>query len=339
MSISYLRGQADERGNLVQQNLKEDLAPSLPITPSFPSLEQAATAKHLLRSLSLPLELIETIMDFAEYWPSVTSRMKDSVAVLSDPRAKMTDFYSIMFTYHHWVKEFVRNRALLRSEALAFRHKSAATSSWKFRAGNHATHTVDQIGDSEQVALPARGNRPCRKVAFEIVSREDYSGYNVEEESTWFEASLGKPDREHSVDTMSSSNDDRVLNAIQEPTKPRAKVFHSMQSLWKAPMSVAKGFTPKKKVDQSRRGIETSPIILTYNKSDTKRNHHHCVAWEYDDLSGSDRESLSDGAKFVRSIEVGDRVILYARAGTDTHQSNLWMNYVASASVRIYWAV
>ena len=336
MSISYLRGQADERGTLVQQNLKEDLAPSLPITPSFPSLEQVVTTKHVLRSLSLPLELIEAIMDFAEYWPSVTSRMKDSIAVLSDSRAKMTDFYSIMFTYHHWVKEFLRNRELFRSEALGFRHKLTATSSWKMRAGNHP---LDQIGNSQPAALLTRGKRPCRKIVFDIISREDCIGYNVDEESTWFEATLGKPDREHAVDCLSSSNDGRTLNAIQELTKPRMKVFDSMQSLWKAPISVAKGFTPKKKVNQTRRGIETSPILLTYNKSDTKRNHHHCVVWEYDDLSDSDGESLSDGARFVRSIEVGDRIILYARARNDTHQSNLWMNYVACASVRVYWAV
>lgn len=339
MSISYLRRGADERGNLVRQNLKEDLAPSFPIIPSFPTLNQAVTAKHLLQSLPLPLELVETIMDFAEYWPSVTSRMKDSVAVLSDSRAKMTDFYSIMFTYHHWVKEYLRSRELFRSEALAFRHKSTVTSSWKIRAGNHVTHPLDQIGISQKVALPARGNRPCRKIVFDIVSREDCIGYNVEEESTWFEATLGKPDCEDTIDSLNSSNDGRALNAIQGPTKSRAKVFDSMQSLWKAPISVAKGFAPKRTVEQTRRGTETSPIMLTYNKTDTKRNHHHCLAWKYDDLSGSDGESLSDGAKFVRSIEVGDRIILYARAGNDTHQPTLSMNYVSSASVRIYWAV
>ncbi|KAG6988520.1 hypothetical protein G7Y79_00072g097820 [Physcia stellaris] len=339
MSISYLRARADERGDLVRQNLKEDLAPSLPIIPTFPTLEQAVTAKNLLRSLPLPLELIESIMDFAEYWPSVTSRMKDSVAVMSDPIAKKTDFYSIMFTYHHWVKEYLRSRELFQSEPVAFRHGPKATASWKMRAGSHATHSLDQIGNAQKVALPARGNRPCRKVVFDIVSREDCK--YVEEKSTWFEATLEKPECEYTVDPLSLSCD-RALNAVREQSKPRAKVFDSMQSLWKAPISVAKGFVPKRKVDPTRRGTETSPIILTYNKTDTKRNHHHCLAWKYDDLSGSDGESLSDGAKFVRSMEIGDRIILYARAENhfnDTRRFYLWMNYVASASVRIYWAV
>lgn len=40
--------------------------------------------KRMLSTLPLPLKFIETIMEFAEYWPCTYTKTKDSAAVLSD---------------------------------------------------------------------------------------------------------------------------------------------------------------------------------------------------------------------------------------------------------------
>lgn len=84
--------------NLIRQILKEDLASSDVLRPNSPTIWEALAVKRMLSTLPLNLELVETIMDFADYWPCTCTKMKDSVVVLSDDNVAIMDFYSILIT-------------------------------------------------------------------------------------------------------------------------------------------------------------------------------------------------------------------------------------------------
>lgn len=348
MSISVSRGADTDRSTLIRQNLKQDLAPTSQSLSLFPTVWDVILTKRLLNNLPLPLELIEFVMDLAEYWPSATTRMKDSVAVLSDETLKAMEFYSIMFTYHHWVKEYRKGKELLYTGALASRGSLTAGNSWRPKAKNRVSDLLEEKGASPSILLPARGKRPCRRIVFDIISREDCKGPKIEEPSTWFEATLDTPERDHNLreskpiitGSASPSIDSGNSTATQEPTRPRTAVFRSMQSVWHRPGYAAKGLATKKKNVESSRRNETSPILVAHNESSTRLNQHLQVIWNYDDPdSKTEKDGLSQGAKFVRSMEVGDSIVLYARSGSASRNAPQCMNYVASACVTIYWAV
>ena len=105
----YGPGPNGERVRLILQNLKEDLAASDGMRPSTPAIGEALAVKRMLGTLPLPLELLESIMDIAEYWPCTYTEMKEHpVAVLSDVGVLIMFFYSMISPYHHGVLETER---------------------------------------------------------------------------------------------------------------------------------------------------------------------------------------------------------------------------------------
>lgn len=94
-------GPNGERVRLIRQNLKGDLAASDGMRPSTPAIWEALVVKRMLCTLPLPLELIESIIDFAEYWPCTYTEMRESVAVLSNDPVRIMNFYSTNIACHH----------------------------------------------------------------------------------------------------------------------------------------------------------------------------------------------------------------------------------------------
>ena len=361
MSMSTLQRAVEDRRNLIRQNLKQDLAPADAARPAAPTLWEAVIAKRLLSTLPLPLELIDSIMDYAEYWPCNSTTMKDSVALLSDEQAVITDFYSIMFGYHHWVPEAVRDLVLVRTEPLPFRDPPAGKvtkTSWANRGLRNLKLRAQKPKRSGFALLPTRGHRPFRKVVFSIVSREDSRDSHAEMPSSWFEAILKKP--EHSQIPQSpgtipedlagpSTSRDVALAIKNTARRPSDVATKSFRSIWQTPSVMAerltrRGSTPKDSIDDTSTASHKSTMI-TQNDLNSKLNKHHVVTWRYDGDVGSgfpdgggDNEAIHifSGTTFVRSMEVGDSILLCARNRSPSVQC---MNYVARASVHIYWAV
>ena len=346
MSLNMLQRQDDDRRKLIVQNLKEDLAPDDNAQPTAPTAWEAVRVKHLLGVFFLPTELIDLIMDLAEYWPCTYSSMGRSVAVLNDDKAAMTDFYSVMFTYHHWVPEAVACKVLLSTAPLGYRCpvvKNGGKIPWARLSIPKPAFRYGDPHKSRYMQLPTRGSRPCRKIVFSIVSREETA--ETTPIATWFEAAIGKavPDRILPVLHPGTSGreadeeGDRTSKHISKPGKAQRNMFHSMQSLWqKEPWNRKK---PPEEITLSQPNWHT----VCRNEHPRRLNRRHIREWRYvhtnEEVEESDRGLLSSscaGADFVRSVEVGDSIILRART---SHSSSPTMNYVASASVAVYWAV
>lgn len=339
-------GPNGERVHLIRQNMKEDLAASDGMRPSSPAIWEALAVKRMLSTLSLPPELVESIMDFAEYWPCTYTSMKYSVAVLSDNDVRIIDFYSVMFTYHHWVPEAVRDRELLRTGPLGFGYP-ALKKAWKAPWSKRGTWKPDSKPRGQPIfcAIPlaTRGVRPCRKIVFSIISREERRSDAAA--ASWFDAALQKtvpgpgpignrPDPAlHSADTKDA-----------EPTTPPkapSSILNSLQSVWQYPITMAKGLVERKKPHESPLSDHLLWQSVSYNEPNSRLNKHRIIAWRYDDDSEEQADDAvhdrhHSGAKFVRSMKLGDSIILCARTRSPFASG---MTYISNASVCVYWAV
>ena len=342
-----LQRQDDDRWKLIVQNLKEDLAPDENVQPTAPTAWEAVRVKHLFGVFLLPTELIDLIMDLAEYWPCTCSSMNKSVAVVNDDKAAMMDFYSVMFTYHHWVPEAVGSKVLLSTKSMGYRSPLSKNGGKIHWARLSIPKPALKHGDphkSRYMQLPTRGIRPCRKIVFSIVSREETT--KTTPIATWFKAAIAKavPDRILPVllpkppEREADEEGDRASKHISKPIKAQRNMFHLVKSLWQ-----------KEPYNRTKPPEETTPhqpkwYTVCCNEHARRLNGRHVREWRYKDANEEELEESDSGllssscprADFVRSMEVGDSIILRARTSDSSSPS---MNYVVSASVAVYWAV
>ena len=341
--------------NLIRQNLKEDLARDHDLTPKAPTVWEALRVKRLLGTFPLPLELIELIMDFAEYWPCIGSKMRNSVAVLNSDNITLMDFNSAMFTYHHWVPEATGEHVLLTTEPLGYNCpiRKGNTGSWTSKSIQKLTLKAEPT-TKRWVQLPTRGNHPCRRIVFSIVSREDCSSRAPSSGSpmataSWFEAGRERaisPDSLPGIALAKSSLESDSgyrRGSVQSSKSPKSQpnIFRSVQALWRT-----------KKDTQREPSLTTEPRassgvdhrnehLVCRNEPATKVNMHHIIEWRYDSKEAEGPKTGLNidectGADFVKSLEVGHCVYLRAKV---LESSVPCLNYIASARVHIYWAV
>lgn len=70
-------GTMNERNEQIEQNETEATSSTSTVTPHQLSIKDVFEVKQLLfDKFDLPLELVDVVIDFAEYWPSVTSQIR-----------------------------------------------------------------------------------------------------------------------------------------------------------------------------------------------------------------------------------------------------------------------
>jgi len=212
--------------------------------------------------IGLPTELVDMIIDEAEYWPSVLTRMPRPVSAQND-----TD------------------KQCLLTPPLCYDLGSDSSFSSSFLSPK---------------LLPHRGPHPCRKIVFTIQAHDQgwggkiYSRGTYQDSYTWFDAYI--------LDG----------NAPAEPERP---------------------FTP-------------TSCRLQSNRVAVKETQRYHITWHYSDAISPDSKEASrielkegrgsetlDGSE-VRSMKLGDTVSVWARARFPG-----WVNYVKSASLRVFWAI
>ena len=356
MSIISLRGGDPDRWTLIRENLKQDLAQPDKEPAPFPTVWQAVEVKNVLSGLSLPLEIVEPIMDFAEYWPCSSTRMKDSVAVLSDGRARCTEFNSTLFSYHHWVPEAVGDTDLVCTEPLAIGKPAASEKKRALWAGQGLRNLRGkESGNAHSMVLPTRGRHPCRKIVFSIISREDSRDSSVGMSASWFEAVLrkskGDPHAEgfeaRRTQSVSTAIDSESVASSKSGGSPSRGFYKSMRSMWspqRHQLQSVRRTSTTAHPDEGNSLHQQSGTLVFENGANCRLNKHGVVTWRYDDdneevSAEGDADCVtasSTGRRVVREIETGDSIVLRARIRGTVSSC---MNYVVSATVCIYWAV
>ncbi|RPA94644.1 hypothetical protein L873DRAFT_1700735 [Choiromyces venosus 120613-1] len=293
-------------------NPESQTQPDQPLELGGHTSAEVLKTKRLLLRKGLPLEVVDTVLDFAEYW-SVASTISHYEAVKTVRSPYSTGNVGTLL--------------YLRTLPLPGVFKPEQ------RAGDRAGEgcgTGYFIGD-----YPARGQYPVRKIVFKIVSKDQ--GWSSNEGRgtyngawSWFEVNVQRPS---SIGAITIADLEPLANAI-EITK--TKTDDDINSPWK-PVVVTKKSDIKDNRSLKSKSVERNTWHLQSNVHAGDDWKTHLVTWKHDgpdsgNIDGS--TGAGTGADLVRCLKPGDRINLVAKARFPG-----WANSVRSAEVHVFYAV
>jgi hypothetical protein len=194
-------------------------------------------------------------------------------------------------------------------------------------------------------SLP-RGKHPCRKVVFTIKSKDQGWGGEPAHRGTykgsytWFDAGLER------LEAIDASKLKDTRESLPEQFRPQFQVG-------KDPPILCDTYTilPGIKDSAYPSNLEFDdpflppPTRIQSNVTASQEIKEHIITWSYNDcikpesLEGEELEEQGRGrasatGEFVRSLEVGDIITVWARARFPG-----WKNNVQEVRIDVYWAI
>ncbi|KAL4902532.1 hypothetical protein BDW74DRAFT_60307 [Aspergillus multicolor] len=253
----------------------------------YPSIFDVLKVRHLLlwriKPEGLPAEVVDMIVDAAEYWASTKVKLDASRRIQKDV-----------------------DQAVLSTSPLCYDENTLNTPTPKL--------------------LPHRTIHPCRKIILSILSH-DQGGY--------LESRLAGPDHPPAYEGTYTWFDAEVVHNAHEPSQKSA-IDERLGSTNKSP----RHFAPDDPLLLPRGNA------LQRNRARMSRAKRHIISWHYLDDIASDSPEAGDiehdtgrgrdtlDGKQVREMEIGDSIVIWARARFPG-----WVNYVNEVSVRVFWAI
>lgn len=293
-----------------------------------PNVDDVIAVKTLLkRAGSLPDELINMILDEAEYWPCSSA----AVDYTSDKYLSISSGQD--------------NRFLLRTEPLGMAAWAPDDDeAWRQPSAPRKLETEyshEELERFRDKRLPSTLTNPCRKIVFYFRSNDQGWGGNPADRGTyngswtWFDAGLERfeaPGPGHSSGGDSSSSSEKEKG----PEIPVA----ALRPLWPPVMEDEDGppFYHHELLPSRDHKIQC-------NKTATRQVQDHRVEWRYLDDIDPESEAAKEldavgrgkgtgSGEFVRNLRFGDVVTVWGRA-----RFGGWENRVQKAEVKAYWAV
>ncbi|CAO1606085.1 hypothetical protein XANCAGTX0491_009583 [Xanthoria calcicola] len=284
--------------------------------PIGPSMVEVINVKRLLLVLKLPLEIVDLILDHAEFWPHTTCTSQYRTVVFSS-EAESQDFWirdwrSLPFSMDHGpIPEnyrIMRNNAfLLRTHPLGLETrepvvpiKASVMARWKQKL-KRGRRRKSSCGPTW---LPPRGLRPCRKVIFEILSHQeavDFSEPLYGDSPTWVDVSAERllPEQGASgpimwTAPMNEEGGDEIFGALEGSTArqiikkvPGAEAPPEKLSRQASPNSSAVDNNPVQFFETRRTkaslAARTRQAVVQQNYQGDAVHRQHVVTWRYDD--------------------------------------------------------
>lgn len=324
--------------------------------------------RYLSLTRDLPNEIIDIILDLAEYWPHTSSILDMTTRVYSGhmcygsyparPRQKLGRLLSTPESRREWKEDGF----LIRTPPLGWRCIGDADLS--NRCESKPPSTPPPKAKSKPLIptprpptwLPPRGLHPARRVVFEILSREER---------------LENPHRQGSTFCYANSKTsfDATIDTISFPKTTKKSITRSIDPLlWTAeaatkdchhhqPSEVCYAIRAKssRSPHPPSKTSELENHSSGVTKNYTAHNRKSVRTWRYDGaercyLPTTDRDFGSENAtEFVQGLREGDCVSLWARARKcDEHvrrrrrqgeQGRAWCNVVDRVAIHVFWAV
>ncbi|KAJ8126214.1 hypothetical protein O1611_g7425 [Lasiodiplodia mahajangana] len=289
-----------------------------------------AEAKSILgKATRLPLELVDIVMDYAEYWVCQTASID----------------YSVTGSGHlaiHSGRDR-ENRFLLRTEPLGLTtwHPDDMER-WQTAA---PAQKLNQEYTHEELE-PFSGNpplnlltHPVRKIVFDIVSRDQGWGGNIEDHHTyrgswtWFDAGIDRFDKEPTppVEATEESKSETSSGPKKGPTTS------AIRPVWPFLSATSSGYDHQLQA--------TDHKTIQHNRVAEHDWQHHHVEWSWLDdvdyestaaqqLEANGRGCRSGDGSFVKDLKSGDMVTLWGHARFPG-----WVNNVQKVEIKVYWAL
>ncbi|KAK3996389.1 hypothetical protein QBC44DRAFT_304352 [Cladorrhinum sp. PSN332] len=292
--------------------------------PFKPSIVDVLVVKVMLnRAMNFPPEIVDVVIDLAEYWPSHTVEVNFGEESPETVRGR-----------HGHRDNSPEDKFIIRTPPLALEKWGnqglyRAPVRPKKPAGEWSTEAFQDLVASPTALLA----HPCRRIVFTLSSHDQGWGgrLNDEEENgpyhgswTWFEAGLERFVRK------------------EEDEKPTLGIEHVRtvypESLWDSDRDTGHYDFPLGGSDERKiQANITADSVFT----------HHRVVWDYTDdidpekdteaaakLERLGRGKATGNGKFVRELRIGDMVTVWAKA-----RFPAWCHYISSVKVEVYWAI
>ncbi|PNY27083.1 Uncharacterized protein TCAP_02987 [Tolypocladium capitatum] len=299
-------------------------------------MDVVLTRTMLTRSKGLPQELVDAILDFAEYWVHSTNVI-NYIAEGRDPRRVVgtteTENQFLIRSYPLGLTGIGGDKNL--AEELAYDTSEARPLPL---SREHEPRFFATLVDYPTPRLL----RPARKVVFSIKSKdqgwsslETYGSYGGS--YTWFEAGLERFDEDQDCDSKCTYD-----------------VRHYSPSSAAPPLAVC-GLRPvhpstrRDSPDQDYKYVHPllpqDRLVIQRNKVAERKWRYRVVTWSYlDDIkpdseAGKAIEAEGRGAatgdgSFVNGLRLGDVITIWGKARFPG-----WVNNIKSVRIDVYWAL
>lgn len=293
--------------------------------PYEPSIADVLVVKAMLTKgicKSLPRELVDLVLDYAEYWPHMTVHESFNNQCVARGRSNR------------------ENRLILRTPPIGLKIPNWST---------NANDTVFRPAPKDQTYSPETFQpfrvspdpmllRPCRRIVFTIRSHDQGWGGQFEDRGTfhgswtWFEVGLerfvkpecGEGPEEGEKPTLRPDHLGTVLPLVEPDGEENGK----------------RKYKPKHPL------LPTPAATIQVNRVAEREYAEHKVVWSWDDylddndteakakLKENGRGSETGNGEFVRNLQLGDVITVWAKARFPG-----WENWIDWAKVDIYFAV
>jgi hypothetical protein len=209
--------------------------------------------------------------------------------------------------------------------------------------------TLDLLNQWKTRSLP-RGDHPCRKVVFTIRTRDqgwadtrEFCG-TYEGSYTWLDVGLEKL---QAIDKNMCTPEIQIpqgfiekfpLESGYSSSKAERWIYCDLDTIQPSVIGEPPNFT-------FDRPILPTGTRLQSNRTGTREVKEHVITWAHDDsidplssegdkLEREGRGRYTGSGDFVRNLQIGDIITIWARARFPG-----WVNHVEEVKVDVYWAV
>ncbi|KAL6872489.1 hypothetical protein HDV57DRAFT_505317 [Trichoderma longibrachiatum] len=288
-------------------------------SPYEPSLVDIALVKAMLiRAKQLPPDLVDAVLDMAEYWAHSTTRLDERIGILGGNEER-------------------ENRFLLRSYPLGLVDAGVRQNA-NDQPYTTTLPTPRPLGKALDASFFAKSAKypvprlahPARKVVFRIRSQDQGYVSNPEDAKepyskswTWFDVGLERFDADGATDgSVPSVNS---LRPVQPPIRQTS--------------------TDPVGYNYTHQLLHSPEWEIQRNQTALKKWQDHTITWSYLDdidpeseagkaLEEQGRGRATGNGKFVRELQVGDVITVWGKARFPG-----WCNRVESVQIDVYWAV
>ncbi|KAL1841056.1 hypothetical protein VTJ49DRAFT_7440 [Mycothermus thermophilus] len=307
-------------------NQHDGAAAATPDSPYEPTVADVLVTKAML-SKALPLEVVNIIIDLAEYWPHTTTVMTDASSARGSSKHE--------------------NVFVLRSPPLGLQSWSRSPLAWHGTAPKAILPLPRPPGEDFSaddfcriVGLPTGLLvHPCRRIVFTFRSYDQGWGGNAADRGTyrgswtWFEVGLERwcknsparsQQQQQSEQRPSLGVDDLCTVIPQVQPRSNGNGYEFVHPLLPAPdLKIQCNVTVSDSVREHR-------IVWTYTDDiDPERDVQAADA-----LEEQGRGRATGNGKFVRDLKLGDVITVWSKARFPG-----WANHVQYTELEVYYAV
>ncbi|OWO98030.1 hypothetical protein B2J93_8255 [Marssonina coronariae] len=315
-----------------------------------PSTEDVISVKNdLFKRFALPIELIDTVIDFAEYWPRTTTCRTGGEFHVRSGRPGLEDQF--MASHCYIPDAGTSTTCPMTATGAASRTYPTIAAQPYNPTSNSCSHDYrEKIFSKWADASQVRGEYSCRKIVFTIVSHDQGWGGGSSDRGTykgsftWFE--VGKetihPYKDTSVPGPMAPDVSPFpmlpKHGSPEWTEGNEPVAYTIETI----TPTVHGSSP----DKFEHPLMPTMQCLQKNLTASKPSKEHKIVWScLDDVADPDSvaaKALEDQGRgrgtangvYVREMKVGDIVTVWAKARFPG-----WVNVVEKVQIDIYYAV